>query len=108
MRAKVIETGSAVVEGEAEVEPVPSSSVPEFKKRLRIAEIKGGEDGGLGRVGQTMTVRGWVRTCRLQKTFTFIEVMQCVLQLRLSLCIVIVYENPMCYHVSCINGIFSL
>ncbi|KAG0612212.1 hypothetical protein M758_6G010500 [Ceratodon purpureus] len=74
VRAKVIESGSAVVEESAEVEPVPSSSVPEFKKRLRIAEIKGGEDGGLGLVGQTMTVRGWVRTCRLQKTFTFIEV----------------------------------
>lgn len=74
VRAKVIESGSAVVEESAGVEPVPSSSVPEFKKRLRIAEIKGGEDGGLGRVGQTMTVRGWVRTCRLQKTFTFIEV----------------------------------
>lgn len=77
VRAKVIETGSSVVEtkeGDAEVEPVPSSSVPEFRKRLRIAEIKGGEDGGLARVGQTMTVRGWVRTCRLQKTFTFIEV----------------------------------
>ena len=74
VRAKVIESGSAVVEESAEVEPVPSSSVPEFKKRLRIAEIKGGEDGGLRLVGQTMTVRGWVRTCRLQKTFTFIEV----------------------------------
>jgi hypothetical protein len=62
------------VEENHELEPVPSSSVPEFRKRLRVAEIKGGEDGGLERVGQTMTVRGWVRTCRLQKTFTFIEV----------------------------------
>jgi hypothetical protein len=74
VRAKVVETGSAVVEENHELEPVPSSSVPEFRKRLRVAEIKGGEDGGLERVGQTMTVRGWVRTCRLQKTFTFIEV----------------------------------
>ena len=64
---------SAVVE-ESSAEPVPSTSVPVFQKRLRIAEIKGGEDGGVARVGQTMTVRGWVRTCRLQKTFTFIEV----------------------------------
>lgn len=70
--AKVMDTGAAVEV--KEVEPVPSSSIPEFRKRLRIADIKGGEDGGLGRVGQTMLVRGWVRTCRSQKTFTFIEV----------------------------------
>ncbi|KAL2621043.1 hypothetical protein R1flu_001248 [Riccia fluitans] len=49
-------------------------SVPAFQKRLRIAGVKGGPDEGLGLVGQKMTIRGWVRTCRLQKTFTFIEV----------------------------------
>ena len=53
---------------------MPLSSVPEFRKRLGVAEIKGGEDGALKRVRQTMTVTGWVRTCRLQKTFAFIEV----------------------------------
>ncbi|KAG6541924.1 hypothetical protein Mapa_016649 [Marchantia paleacea] len=49
-------------------------SVPAFQKRLRIADIKGGPDEGLGRVGEKMVVRGWVRTCRVQKTFSFIEV----------------------------------
>jgi len=33
-----------------------------------------GTDGGLSRVGEQVTVRGWVRTVRAQKTFTFIEV----------------------------------
>lgn len=79
VRAKVVESEAVVEEssssregaGEKEEGPL---SVLKFQKRLRIAEIKGGEDGGLGRVGQSMVVRGWVRTCRLQKAFTFIEV----------------------------------
>lgn len=49
-------------------------SVPAFQKRLRIADIKGGPQGGLERVGEYMLVRGWVRTCRSQKAFAFIEV----------------------------------
>ena len=49
-------------------------SVGTFQKRLRVADIKGGTDEGLERVGQKMTVRGWVRTCRVQKTFAFLEV----------------------------------
>lgn len=69
--AKVMDTNAAM---EVEVKQPVTSSIPEFQKRLRIADIKGGDDGGLGRVGETMLVRGWVRTCRMQKTFTFIEV----------------------------------
>lgn len=80
--AKVAETEAAVEETSREGggeetfsnSSPASSSVSKFKKRLRIADIKGGDDGGLGRVGEKMVVRGWVRTCRLQKTFTFIEV----------------------------------
>jgi hypothetical protein len=53
-------------------------SVPAFQKRLRIADIKGGPQGGLERVGEYMLVRGWVRTCRSQKTFAFIEVRLCL------------------------------
>ncbi|KAK9059211.1 hypothetical protein SSX86_021830 [Deinandra increscens subsp. villosa] len=61
--------------------------VGEFRKRLRISEIKGGESEGLDRLGQTLTVRGWVRTLRVQSSVTFIEVndgsclsnMQCVI-----------------------------
>ncbi|ERM94035.1 asparagine--tRNA ligase, chloroplastic/mitochondrial isoform X1 [Amborella trichopoda] len=61
--------------------------VREFRKRLKIAEIKGGHDEGLDRLGQNLVVRGWVRTCRVQSSITFIEVndgsclsnMQCVM-----------------------------
>lgn len=71
---KVAETTDATLEDKADVSSSSSSPIANFKKRLRIADIKAGDDGGLGRVGETMVVRGWVRTCRLQKTFTFIEV----------------------------------
>ncbi|GLT49172.1 hypothetical protein SLA2020_227500 [Shorea laevis] len=61
--------------------------VGEFRKKLKIADIKGGPDDGLSRVGQTLVVMGWVRTLRAQSSVTFIEVndgsclsnMQCVM-----------------------------
>ncbi|XP_024996326.1 asparagine--tRNA ligase, chloroplastic/mitochondrial isoform X2 [Cynara cardunculus var. scolymus] len=61
--------------------------VGEFRKRLRIVDIKGGESEGCDRLGETLTVRGWVRTLRVQSSVTFIEVndgsclsnMQCVI-----------------------------
>ncbi|GLU05571.1 hypothetical protein SLE2022_226680 [Rubroshorea leprosula] len=61
--------------------------VGEFRKKLKIADIKGGLDDGLSRVGQTLVVMGWVRTLRAQSSVTFIEVndgsclsnMQCVM-----------------------------
>lgn len=54
---------------------------------MRIADVKGGADEGVGRIGESLTVRGWVRTCRVQSTVTFVEVndgscisnMQCVM-----------------------------
>lgn len=49
-------------------------SVGSFRKRLRIADIKGGPNDGLERVGENITVRGWIRTSRIQKTFTFLEI----------------------------------
>lgn len=48
-------------------------AVRAFRKRLRIADIHGGDDGGLSRVGSDIVLRGWVRTVRSQKTFSFIE-----------------------------------
>ncbi|CAL5082986.1 unnamed protein product [Urochloa decumbens] len=62
-------------------------AVGEFRKRLRVADVKGGEDEGAAWVGKELAVRGWVRTCRAQRTVTFVEVndgsclsnMQCVL-----------------------------
>eukprot|EP00268_Persea_americana_P025473 TRINITY_DN2484_c0_g1_i3.p1 TRINITY_DN2484_c0_g1~~TRINITY_DN2484_c0_g1_i3.p1 ORF type:complete len:588 (+),score=109.09 TRINITY_DN2484_c0_g1_i3:47-1810(+) len=53
---------------------VASEKVGKFRKRLRIADIKGGPDEGLDRVGQELLVRGWVRTSRKQSSITFIEV----------------------------------
>ncbi|XP_028092361.1 asparagine--tRNA ligase, chloroplastic/mitochondrial isoform X2 [Camellia sinensis] len=61
--------------------------VGEFRKKLRIVDVKGGPDEGLDRLGQTLVVKGWVRTLRVQSSVTFIEVndgsclsnMQCVM-----------------------------
>ncbi|KHG03082.1 Asparagine--tRNA ligase [Gossypium arboreum] len=63
------------------------NTVGEFRKKLKIADIKGGPDEGLNRVGQTVVVMGWVRTLRVQSSVTFLEVndgsslsnMQCVM-----------------------------
>ena len=48
--------------------------VGEFRKKLKITDIKGGPDEGLDRVGQTLVVTGWVRTLRVQSSVTFLEV----------------------------------
>ncbi|GMN32813.1 hypothetical protein TIFTF001_003852 [Ficus carica] len=63
------------------------SGVGEFRKKLRVADIKGSPEQGLDRLGHTLVVKGWVRTLRVQSSVTFIEVndgsclsnMQCVL-----------------------------
>lgn len=57
-------------------------AVGEFRKRLRVADVKGGEDEGAALVGKELAVRGWVRTCRAQRTVTFVEVRH--LQLRFA------------------------
>jgi hypothetical protein len=51
-------------------------AVREFRKRLRVADVKGGEDEGAAWVGKELAVHGWVRTCRAQWTVTFIEVLR--------------------------------
>ncbi|KAI4327125.1 hypothetical protein L6164_019624 [Bauhinia variegata] len=61
--------------------------VGQFRKKLRIAKIKGGPTEGLDEVGENLVVEGWVRTLRVQSSITFIEVndgsclsnMQCVM-----------------------------
>ncbi|KAK3259052.1 hypothetical protein CYMTET_31932 [Cymbomonas tetramitiformis] len=61
----------------ADAEPVSTSRVANkdgFANRQRIKDIKGGEDMGASFVGEEVTVRGWVRTIRNQKTFAFMEV----------------------------------
>ncbi|KAK4858289.1 hypothetical protein QYF36_013912 [Acer negundo] len=63
------------------------NKVREFRKKLKVADIKSGPDEGLSLVGQTLVVMGWVRTLRAQSSVTFIEVndgsclsnMQCVM-----------------------------
>ena len=62
-------------------------AVGEFRKRLRVADVKGGEDEGAAWVGKELAVRGWVRTCRAQRTVTFVEVAQ--LQFRFALVLII-------------------
>ncbi|KAL2901700.1 Asparagine--tRNA ligase chloroplastic/mitochondrial [Bienertia sinuspersici] len=60
--------------------------VGHFRKRLRILDIKGTPDEGLDRLGESLVIRGWVRTLRMQSSVTFIELndgscmsnMQCV------------------------------
>ncbi|KAM7272744.1 hypothetical protein ACFE04_027407 [Oxalis oulophora] len=70
--------------GSISISSSSSGRVGEFRKKLKIAEIKGGADQ---RIGHTITVVGWVRTLRAQSSITFLEVndgsclsnMQCVL-----------------------------
>lgn len=82
---------ATVSSGEAtKPEPIElgkGAKIREFRRKLKIAEIKGGVDEGLNRLGETLVVRGWVRTLRAQSSVTFIEVndgsclsnMQCVM-----------------------------
>lgn len=82
---------ATVSSGEAtKPEPVElgkGAKIREFRRKLKIADIKGGVDEGLDRLGETLVVRGWVRTLRAQSSVTFIEVndgsclsnMQCVM-----------------------------
>ncbi|KAL3743280.1 hypothetical protein ACJRO7_018564 [Eucalyptus globulus] len=89
--AAALRSGEAVEAKKSELADPPRGEfggrVGEFRKRLKISEIKGGPEEGLGLVGQTLTVMGWVRTLRAQSSVTFIEVndgsclsnMQCVM-----------------------------
>jgi len=62
-------------------------AVGQFRRRLRVADVKGGEDEGATWVGKELAVRGWGRTCRAQRTVTFVEVAQ--LQFRFALVLII-------------------
>ncbi|KAH0686837.1 hypothetical protein KY284_017390 [Solanum tuberosum] len=87
----VISSGEAVERPKFEnietKEGVKTEQVREFRKRLRVADIKGGPEEGLDRLGETLVVRGWVRTVRAQSSVTFIDIndgsclsnMQCVM-----------------------------
>ncbi|XP_074327454.1 asparagine--tRNA ligase, chloroplastic/mitochondrial-like [Apium graveolens] len=82
--AAAFPSGEAAEKQKAQV--LGSDKVGKFRKRLKIVDIKGGPDEGLDRLGQTLVVKGWVRTLRAQSSVTFIEVndgsclsnMQCV------------------------------
>ncbi|TVU01054.1 hypothetical protein EJB05_53507 [Eragrostis curvula] len=77
----------AAAQASAPATAAAGEAVGEFRKRLRVSDVKGGEDEGAAWVGKELAVRGWVRTCRAQRTVTFVEVndgsclsnMQCVL-----------------------------
>ncbi|XVF10838.1 hypothetical protein REPUB_Repub07fG0217800 [Reevesia pubescens] len=78
---------AALQSGERAKAEFQENKVGEFRKKLKIADIKGGPNEGLDRVGQTLVVMGWVRTLRVQSNVTFLEVndgsclsnMQCVM-----------------------------
>ncbi|CAA2974895.1 asparagine--tRNA ligase, chloroplastic mitochondrial-like [Olea europaea subsp. europaea] len=78
---------SAISSGEATKTETLEKKVGEFRKKNKIVDIKGGPDEGLNLVGETVVVKGWVRTLRVQSSVTFIEVndgsclsnMQCVM-----------------------------
>ncbi|XP_054809017.1 asparagine--tRNA ligase, chloroplastic/mitochondrial [Prosopis cineraria] len=61
--------------------------VGEFRKKLKVVDIKSGPNEGLDFAGQTLVVKGWVRTLRVQSSVTFVEIndgsclsnMQCVM-----------------------------
>jgi uncharacterized protein YjeT (DUF2065 family) len=73
-----LQSGEAVERTKPEFADKPrgemGEKIGEFRKKLKIADIKGEPDEGLGRVGQTLVVMGWVRTLRVQSSITFIEV----------------------------------
>ncbi|CAI0413269.1 unnamed protein product [Linum tenue] len=87
--AALKQSGEMVTAADAAEQPAGGlgNRVGKFRKKLKIADVKGGPNEGLDRVGQTVVVMGWVRTLRLQSSVTFMEVndgsclsnMQCVL-----------------------------
>ncbi|XP_020096386.1 asparagine--tRNA ligase, chloroplastic/mitochondrial-like [Ananas comosus] len=79
---------SGTLAADADAAPAEGGEgVREFRRRLRIADVKGGASEGLEWLGKELAIRGWVRTCRVQSSVTFIEVndgsclsnMQCVM-----------------------------
>ncbi|MED6215756.1 hypothetical protein PIB30_001377 [Stylosanthes scabra] len=63
------------------------SKVGEFRRKLKVVDVKGGPDQGLDKLGHCLVITGWVRTLRLQSSVTFVEIndgsclsnMQCVM-----------------------------
>lgn len=56
------------------IELEKGAKIREFRRKLKIVDIKGGVDEGLNRLGEILVVRGWVRTLRAQSSVSFIEV----------------------------------
>ena len=48
--------------------------VGEFRRKLKVVDVKGGPDQGLDKLGHNLVLMGWVRTLRLQSSVTFVEV----------------------------------
>lgn len=65
---------ASTVEAQA---PAAASNGPvqrEFKPRAHIVELLRTQDGNAVHVGETVELRGWVRTVRNQKQFCFMQV----------------------------------
>lgn len=50
-----------------------TNKVAEFRKKLKVADVKGDD---VGMLGHTIVLKGWVRTLRLQSSVSFLEVSQ--------------------------------
>lgn len=57
-------------------EAILHHKVGQFRKKLKVVDIKGGPSQGLDMLGHTLFLNGWVRTLRLQSSVTFIEVLK--------------------------------
>lgn len=69
-----LSSGEAIEKQKADSFYEKTQKVGDFRRRLKIADIKGGPNEGLDKLGQFLAVKGWVRTLRVQSSVTFIEV----------------------------------
>ncbi|OAE23447.1 hypothetical protein AXG93_285s1040 [Marchantia polymorpha subsp. ruderalis] len=67
-----VEPVAAKMEG-LEVEKVASAPMEKYSQRVLVKTILGREDGGVGLLGQTIIVGGWVKTGRSSANVSFVE-----------------------------------
>ncbi|CAL0312317.1 unnamed protein product [Lupinus luteus] len=68
-------------------EALVHSKVGDFRKKLKVVDIKSGPSQGLDFLGNILFLNGWVHTLRIQSSVTFIQIndgsclsdMQCVI-----------------------------
>ncbi|XP_075508676.1 LOW QUALITY PROTEIN: asparagine--tRNA ligase, chloroplastic/mitochondrial-like [Primulina tabacum] len=86
-RGRFCSVVASAVSSSPKSENLKFERIRDFRKKFKIVDIKAGPEEGLNKLGETVVVRGWVRTLRVQSSVTFIEVndgsclsnMQCVM-----------------------------